>query len=169
MKQLLGQDPLQFVDDLATLNTKCKLDQQQIVPFTVAALEDGVASFVRSQNPKTLADVRTAITRYSGSSIPTRAEASSPDAAIKSLCARLDQVVTQLNSISAIQSEPRQWPRRQHSNALSRQGHSNPAKNCSFCGGKFHAKLADCPARNKKCNHCGKLHHFQKVCRSKSE
>ena len=172
MKQIKGQDPLQFVDDFANLYTKCKMDMQQIVPFTVAALEDNVGQYIRAQNPKSLHDVRTAITRYSGSATIGKSDtALQTDTAIRALCSRLDDVVTQLASVSAIQTQGQnQW---NHSRARpktdSRQPQGQAKRDCNFCGGRFHSKLSECPARNKKCRNCGIMNHFEKVCRSKKE
>ena len=40
-------------------------------------------------------------------------------------------------------------------------------RTCIYCGGNYpHEK--QCPAKNKICNHCGKLNHFESVCRSKA-
>ena len=101
MRQVKGQDPLQFVDDLANLYTKCKFDVQQIVPFTVAALEPDVGNYVRAQNPKTMQDVRTAITRFAGTvPMPKVEQPQQTDAAIKALCSRLDEVVMQLSAVT---------------------------------------------------------------------
>ena len=41
---------------------------------------------------------------------------------------------------------------------------SKKLKHCLFCGNKRHQRLSDCPANGKKCNACGKLNHFAKVC-----
>ena len=43
----------------------------------------------------------------------------------------------------------------------------NLKKECSFCGGKFHAYLSECPARFHQCKNCKRLHHFETVCKSK--
>ena len=52
-----------------------------------------------------------------------------------------------------------------------------PPKNqdtCTYCGTKGHGKKpptkirrTECPALGTKCNHCGKDHHFEKVCWNK--
>ena len=39
-------------------------------------------------------------------------------------------------------------------------------KDCLNCGGKWHNKRSDFPARNATCNACKKIGHYQKVCRS---
>ena len=165
-----GQDPLQFVDDLVNFYTRCDMDIKQIVPFTVAALEDNMAQYVRTQNPKSLQDVRTAISQYSGTSAVKLDQQSSTDSAIKSLCSKLDEVATQLATVSAIQEQSQQW--HQHRRSVPRtttQQQAYNKRNCTYCGGKFHTKLSDCPARNKTCAKCGKLNHFAKVCKSISE
>ena len=41
-----------------------------------------------------------------------------------------------------------------------------PSKKCFFCGNDFH-KRNDCPAKEAKCNSCGKMGHFRAVCKSK--
>lgn len=43
---------------------------------------------------------------------------------------------------------------------------AGPSKNCAYCG-KSHKK-GQCPAYNKTCDLCKKLHHFSSVCRSTS-
>jgi hypothetical protein len=37
---------------------------------------------------------------------------------------------------------------------------------CSFCGGRFHQRLASCPARFHQCSRCLNIHHFEEFCRS---
>lgn len=44
------------------------------------------------------------------------------------------------------------------------KNNKQPNKDCIFCGNKRHRKLTECPARGQKCNACGKLNHFAKVC-----
>ena len=39
-------------------------------------------------------------------------------------------------------------------------------RDCKYCGYKWHKSLRDCPARTAKCNNCGKIGHFKKVCLS---
>ncbi len=39
-------------------------------------------------------------------------------------------------------------------------------RSCSFCGGKFHQRLASCPARYHQCDKCLNIHHFEQFCRS---
>ncbi len=43
---------------------------------------------------------------------------------------------------------------------------SSEGCNCSFCGGDYHRRLIDCPARFHQCQNCLNLHHFEKFCRS---
>ena len=43
----------------------------------------------------------------------------------------------------------------------------NLKKECSFCGGKFHAYLSECPARFHQCKNCKRLRHIETVCKSK--
>lgn len=40
------------------------------------------------------------------------------------------------------------------------------AKKCFFCGGKHSKRKEDCPALGKKCRKCGKLNHFESVCKT---
>ena len=40
----------------------------------------------------------------------------------------------------------------------------NKATDCIRCGYSRHKNQSDCPAVNKKCNHCGKVGHFMAVC-----
>ena len=56
------------------------------------------------------------------------------------------------------QSKPREESHKQ-----SRK--SNGSSKCRNCGGAY-LHTDSCPARNKKCNSCGKLNHFAKVCRT---
>lgn len=42
-------------------------------------------------------------------------------------------------------------------------------KECMRCGRKWHNKLSECPALNKKCNVCNRMGHFGVKCRSKGE
>ena len=45
-----------------------------------------------------------------------------------------------------------------------------PARKCYFCGGRLHVGgRSNCPAKDKICNLCGKVGHFQKVCLSKEK
>ena len=171
-KHMPGQDALQFVDDLSNLYHKCELDSKQIVPFCVAALENNLRVYVRAQNPKTMQDVRTAITRYTGATArpPTDQH---QYAVVDALCSRLDTVVQQLTNVASVQTPSHPNNRRQHSNQSrtpkqrQQPTQRNNSKDCFFCGGKFHPQLADCPARGKICNNCGKDNHFAKVCRAK--
>ena len=40
---------------------------------------------------------------------------------------------------------------------------------CDNCGSKHAKQREACPANGKECRACGKLNHFQKVCRSKGK
>ena len=43
-----------------------------------------------------------------------------------------------------------------------------PIRQCYFCGDAFHTGgRKQCPAKDERCQKCGKVGHFQKVCRSK--
>ena len=55
-----------------------------------------------------------------------------------------------------------------------RQDHMN--EQCTYCGKQGHGKAAsprirknECPAYGKKCDACGRLNHFENVCRSKDK
>jgi hypothetical protein len=43
---------------------------------------------------------------------------------------------------------------------------TGPSPTCGYCGGQRHPSIDQCPARGKTCNRCGKLNHYDKVCRS---
>ena len=47
-----------------------------------------------------------------------------------------------------------------------RQRDTSPSRQCRFCGGEWHQRLAMCPARNHRCSACNRLHHFSSVCRN---
>lgn len=52
-------------------------------------------------------------------------------------------------------------------NVKSNNNNSNKDKICKNCGNKWHiGGLENCPARNIKCNRCGRHGHFAKVCLS---
>ena len=50
----------------------------------------------------------------------------------------------------------------------SRKGEKTQTRSdsCGWCGGSRHPK-EDCPAKDRKFNSCGRIGHYQKVCRSK--
>jgi len=59
-------------------------------------------------------------------------------------------------------------------NKLDIQPQTHPQTTCTYCGEKGHGEKStarqrkkDCPAYNKVCGQCNRLHHFQNVCRSK--
>ena len=53
---------------------------------------------------------------------------------------------------------------RKRSQSRHRQS-TRPSRTCYFCGGAYpHARV--CPAKGKKCRNCGKIGHFDSVCRS---
>ena len=43
-----------------------------------------------------------------------------------------------------------------------------PSRQCRNCGGQF-PHQSECPAKGKECRSCGKMNHFARVCRSKSD
>ena len=45
----------------------------------------------------------------------------------------------------------------------------NEDRKCKFCGGRHRMKKVECPAWGEKCDECGKLNHFKKVCLAKKE
>ena len=44
--------------------------------------------------------------------------------------------------------------------------YSQNGQACFFCGSPRHARRKDCPAYNHKCQLCGKMHHWERVCHS---
>ena len=50
--------------------------------------------------------------------------------------------------------------------AKSKEEQSQSKEACGYCGRSKHPR-ADCPAKEKECNKCGKVGHFGNVCRSK--
>ena len=114
-KHMSGQNALQFVDDLSNLYHKCELDSKQIVPFCVAALENNLRVYVRAKNPKTMQDVRTAITRYTGTTARSPTD-QHQYAVVDALCSRLDTVIQQLTNVASVQTPSHPNNHRQHSN-----------------------------------------------------
>ncbi|ELT93203.1 hypothetical protein CAPTEDRAFT_208056, partial [Capitella teleta] len=39
---------------------------------------------------------------------------------------------------------------------------------CGWCGGRKRCRRQECPAKDSKCNKCGKMGHWGKVCRMKN-
>lgn len=61
-----------------------------------------------------------------------------------------------------------QQPRQESRTRYESRNRSNSRKEnikCRNCGGPYPHKDS-CPARNTKCNSCGKLNHFARVCRT---
>ena len=50
---------------------------------------------------------------------------------------------------------------------FAKEGSKPDIHNCKNCGGNHTAKQQSCPAFGRKCLHCGKPNHFEKVCHSK--
>ncbi len=69
--------------------------------------------------------------------------------------------VQHTNSTRNKQSGPKQQEVRDKQHFPPPEGRS-----CSFCGGKYHRRLIDCPARFHQCQNCLNLHHFEQCCRS---
>ena len=46
-----------------------------------------------------------------------------------------------------------------------KQGHK--VQTCKYCGSSHERNRDKCPAYGKKCSQCGKINHFQSVCRQK--
>ena len=54
---------------------------------------------------------------------------------------------------------------RRRGSGASSSGPYQRRKPCPFCGGQYHQDgIVSCPARGKKCNHCGNLNHFASQC-----
>ncbi len=54
---------------------------------------------------------------------------------------------------------------------IGKIGKKSNAGSCIRCGEKPFRKghLDNCPAKSKKCSHCGKVGHFERVCKAKSK
>jgi hypothetical protein len=61
--------------------------------------------------------------------------------------------------------------RNQQNNRRSNRtdGNSSSAKKCGYCGRDTHENRSMCPARGSTCHKCGKLNHFQSVCRADAQ
>ena len=66
-------------------------------------------------------------------------------------------------------SDPKEEVHGVDKGGLSKKDSKPGIKNCRNCGGNHAAKQKSCPAFGKKCLHCGKLNHFEKVCCSKRD
>jgi len=68
-------------------------------------------------------------------------------------------------------SKPRQNTKYKKPRARNYEGQQEKPRHsagaCNYCGKKgFHKPGENCPAYGKKCRKCGKLHHFESVCKS---
>ena len=66
-------------------------------------------------------------------------------------------------------SDPKEEVHGVDKGGLSKKDSKPGIEICRNCGGNHAAKQKSCPAFGKKCLHCGKLNHFEKVCRSKRD
>ena len=75
---------------------------------------------------------------------------------------RIKELSTQLEGSDAEIHALRKKDRRN-----SERRESNKDKvSCSYCGGVHAQGRQQCPAHGKKCRSCGKVNHFQRVCKS---
>ena len=66
-------------------------------------------------------------------------------------------------------SDPKEEVLRIEKGGLSKKDSKSGIESYRNCGGNHAAKRNSCPAFGKKCLHCGKPNHFEKVCRSKRD
>jgi len=66
-------------------------------------------------------------------------------------------------------SDPKEEVHGVDKGGLSKKDSKPSIENCQNCGGNHAAKQKSCPAFGKKCLHCGKPNHFEKVCRYKHD
>ena len=84
------------------------------------------------------------------------------------------QLTTTPDDLDAVHSSYRRSNRpAQGERPLPPQSPQQTANTCSYCGGTGHGRNAPtrirrhkCPAFNRDCTNCGKVHHMAKVCRS---
>ena len=58
----------------------------------------------------------------------------------------------------------------QNTNSNKGHTHQGETQTCYLCGGSYpHTSGQSCPAHGTKCKFCGKLNHFETVCRSKKK
>ncbi|XP_049880106.1 uncharacterized protein K02A2.6-like [Pectinophora gossypiella] len=70
--------------------------------------------------------------------------------------------------INLINTKDRRNMRPRWERAGKEHDDKNNRSKCNRCGNAFHVTSdANCPAKGKKCNGCGKLGHFQRCCRTK--
>ena len=78
-----------------------------------------------------------------------------------------DRDNTELSNLPAIHKDEIHSVVRGKKAFSSKEASKPKVRNCKNCGGDHPAKLKLCPAFGRKCLYCGKLNHFEKVCRSK--
>ena len=79
------------------------------------------------------------------------------------------KVKTELDDIQTKSHKPRKRLPVQHRSGPPRSATTQPQKHnkgCTRCGNHHPVGRDHCPAREAKCHKCGKVGHFQKVCRS---
>ncbi|XP_077972709.1 uncharacterized protein LOC144427401 [Styela clava] len=83
------------------------------------------------------------------------------------------EIITTNNTTNDLHAMKRQPAYRKSNNKSVFQRHSKPgmkdenksiADRCQKCGGR-HYRYDDCPAAGVRCNHCGRIGHFKRVCR----
>ena len=67
--------------------------------------------------------------------------------------------------ILAVKKKSKKQHLNKENNSSERKGDSPKTKSCFNCGGEYPHK-STCPAKNKRCNNCGKLNHFARQCQS---
>ena len=158
-RQMPGEDPVSFVDELTVLCTDCKLPEQLAVPLVIEGLQPSLQQTVRVTQPKSLADVRKAVKMFPAQhSIPE-------NSALEAMQKQLTSIQDRLASISSVQrssGKPNTAARGQY------RTQQRPRDTCGRCGGRSHPKIY-CKAIGKRCNKCHKMDHFAHMCRSKSE
>ena len=80
------------------------------------------------------------------------------------------EVESDKTTVNVVNDKKKSEQRSKKGEGHQRERHSGSCKfdeatKCRNCGGTYPHKDS-CPARNKKCNSCGKLNHFAKVCRT---
>ena len=78
-----------------------------------------------------------------------------------------DRDDTELSKLPAVNKDEIHSVGRGKKVSSSKEASKPNVRNCTNCGVDHSAKLKSCPAFGRKCLYCGKLNHFEKVCRSK--
>ena len=181
-KQQPGQTLLDYVTKMTALGKEV-LEEKQLIDCIISGLSSADRLFVIQQPHATLQDMlksaRLFTTKHCTNQDPTL------QCHLTYITTKLDQLETSINTsnnINNTQFHPgrptRQYrgsPRQQRTSHRSpsrrstspvRRRSPSPGKRCSFCGGKWHTVLSNCPARGKTCFKCRKLNHFKSMCKS---